>query len=276
MYVGVFFNILEIVFDAETVRLIKIPKHGIQGSTAIMKFHVWHRPFGQKTSQLLGECNIKFSDIFEAPDYTLIQNTPVLSKTGSIVIGSLHLEISLGCNGLHFGIDFLDAISSHKENIVDPFNEFDIYNFNNRYNDNYQIPVTNQVCCRASKFVRQIVGPTYQADDKQTNQVVSSVSVAQQTDAEQDFSVGGKHDRNHQDNNQNNDDKHFLAMKPSSDSTESNILHGLLYIGSISHTQAPSVALDNIGYFIICRSFWKDDVTATAMCENNIFNFMEV
>lgn len=277
----VFFNyyslFLEIIFNTDIILLIKI----IQSNaihTINLKFFVWHRPFGQSDSNLLGIAYVKFSDVCEAPDYTLVQNVPVLSKDGTIAIGSLHFEISLGCRGLHFGVDFLDAITSCKENIFDPFPEHSQAisgsSSNRSQPELQQKKSEQQKYCRVPKMGKQVVSPASSSNDKQSqNQSVATVSVAQQTDtSSQSAADGGK--RKPYDN-PNNDDKHIQTMKPLSEPNETNILHGLLHIESISHN-APGFALDNTGNFIVCRSFWRKDVTTTNMCKNNIFNYFEV
>lgn len=81
-------------------------------ANGLISLVVRYRDIESSESRTLGTARIQLADVIQASNLTLGQQCPVTTATSEIIIGRLSVKVELGCRGLHFGADFLEAISS--------------------------------------------------------------------------------------------------------------------------------------------------------------------
>lgn len=99
-----------IVFNGEVVRSISNASRA--GAFAVITFVIWFRSAKMQHSEMIGTSSVRFMDVLNANNnFTLNNRCAIRTTTGHIVVGLLDTKIEVGCRGIHFGVDFLDAIS---------------------------------------------------------------------------------------------------------------------------------------------------------------------
>lgn len=274
--------LLEIEFNKDAIRSIRIPSihsrshHNKNAGT--IQFIVWSRECGTKLSQLLGTATVQLSDVLTAPNVTYTKVCPVTSTTAYIVLGTLHVQLSLGCRGIHFGAEFMDAIAGQKENIAyDPFEDEDgrRLDFIQCQQPSFQPPCR---CCCCVNESRKAANPKncHHDDPKASSGMATTSTTSQSSGSSNPTSTTRSNNTNVEMVAANSGSKCIHITEPNQETGESQLLCGLLYIGSLFHLQKQTNVSDQIGHFIVCRGFWQEDATSTSMCENNVFNFLEV
>lgn len=70
-----------------------------------LKFKVFNRHLNQRTPTLLGFGSIFINEVAETETLSTTQKLAVINK--GIKMGELKVNIELGCDGIHFGRDFV-------------------------------------------------------------------------------------------------------------------------------------------------------------------------
>lgn len=212
-----------------------------------------------------------------APNFTYTKLCPVTSTTAYIVLGTLHIQLSLGCRGIHFGAEFMDAVAGQKENFA-----YEDDNGRSRQLDFLQCqqPSFRPACCGCCCITesRKAVNPrNCHHDDPNASSGTPTTPSTAQSSGSSDPTTTTRSSNCPVDNAAANSGGKCVGIaEPNLETNESQLLCGLLYIGSLFHLQKQTNVSDQIGHFIVCRGFWQEDATATSMCENNVFNFLEV
>lgn len=82
----------------------------------IISLTIRYRDIESSASQTLGTARFELADVVQAPNLSFQKQCQVATVTSEIVIGRISIKVELGCRGLHFGGDFLDAIALHTVN----------------------------------------------------------------------------------------------------------------------------------------------------------------
>lgn len=70
-----------------------------------LKFRVFHRHLNQRSPTLLGIGSLYVNDVVAIKHLTMTQRVAVVNK--GIKVGELEVSVELGCDGIHFGKDFV-------------------------------------------------------------------------------------------------------------------------------------------------------------------------
>lgn len=213
-----------------------------------------------------------------APNVTYNKVCPVTSATAYIVLGTLHVQLSLGCRGIHFGAEFVDAVAGQKENFAyDPFEDDERRQLDSVQCQQPSFRPACCCCCCVTEFRKAANPKNCHHDDPNASSGTATTSTTAQSSETSDPATTTRSSNATVDNLAANSGSKCVGItEPILETNESQLLCGLLYIGSLFHLQKQTNVSDQIGHFIVCRGFWQEDATATSMCENNVFNFLEV
>ena len=70
-----------------------------------LKFKVFHRHLNQRSPTLLGIGSMYVNDVVATKHLSMSQRVAVVNK--GIKVGELEVTVELGCDGIHFGKDFV-------------------------------------------------------------------------------------------------------------------------------------------------------------------------
>lgn len=282
VFVFFFLSIAGVEFNKETIRQINCLKNETSTSDAAISLVLWYRDAQMKQSQIIGTTNIRLFDIIRANEFTFTERLPIRTTTGDIILGFLSIKIELGCRGLHFGTEFLEAISLDFGNS----NDFPDANYLIRSNGlNEKKHICPDLCYNCAKLREHEIkidemilsACVYDTQEDQTNGKVTNPS----------SSNDDANNTNKLQNNENgvNDkinmamlglDEYGLVQSAKSDQNDSELsanLRGIFYVGLINFDRSCQRIGDT---FLVCRTFWTDNAILTENCRNNILNFLEV
>lgn len=227
-----------VYFNHEAV--YNLPKSYLR-MEAPLRFKVFNRHLNQRTPAELGICSMYISDAARSSTLSTTQRLAVVKK--GIKIGELKVSVELGCDKTHFGKQFVEAVTSTKENI----------------------PVLELSSNFASSRYKTATG-----DGKSSR----ATSAPEKKESLSSWS-GNNNSCNINNSNHNNIDRN--AEKRSVDvdvprfSTENTLLHGLIYISD-------GRDLPNVSTYLICRTFWREDRSVSKVCtgRNPYYNFYQL
>lgn len=231
--------------------------------TNAITFKVWFRQLGEKQSQTFGIAVVRVRDIVKSPNLKYVAKCSV--TIGDIVLGTLFVRLELGTRGLHFGRDFLEAISLNKENLLDEDCELISVERDHRQ-------FVEQITSK-QKTPRTCIHDTNEANQSGGGGGQSAKGNQKQAEP---LAVGNHRElsvRHAFNNNENNE--HLVNVENRfSSAAQSTLLHGLIYIGSIFRFQrhVPST----IDTYLVIRAFWSDSAITTGVSVNHVFNYLEM
>ncbi|KAK2587232.1 hypothetical protein KPH14_002971 [Odynerus spinipes] len=211
-------------FDHEGV--YRIPTFNIDKDFSLC-FKILTRHLNQKSPTELGSGMMYISDIIKTENLSLSQKLTIINK--GIKIGELKVTTELGCDLVHFGKQYIEAIMSGKENI----------------------PILNGIDkCKTATGTHS----------KTSNSVSSSSTKKLEClHADNTNNVTRKDATEYKD--QNIDDRKVDTTEPDNKSHNNILLHGLIYI-------AEGKNLPELNTFLICRAFWLQDKGTSQLCSN--------
>ncbi|KAI4495991.1 hypothetical protein M0802_008206 [Mischocyttarus mexicanus] len=219
-------------FDNE--RIYNLPKFNVHQDFPLY-FKILSRHLNQKSPIELGSGMMYVSDIVKTENLSLSQRLAVINK--GIKIGELKITTELGCDSIHFGKQYIEAVMSGKENIP-------MLNVRSLLN-------TDIDKCKTATGTKS-----------KTNNSVSSSSTKRVECLRMDSNssmVTRKDASGH--SNQNIDDRKVDIADPDSKNYNNILLHGLIYI-------AEGKDLLELNTFLICRAFWLQDKGTSQLCSN--------
>ncbi|XP_033211693.1 uncharacterized protein LOC117169427 isoform X2 [Belonocnema kinseyi] len=211
-----------------------------------VKFRVFHRHLNQRSPTLLGIGSLYVNDVVATKHLTMSQRVAVVNK--GIKVGELEVTVELGCDGIHFGKDFVDAVMSAKENIP-------------------VLESLSSLNTRAEKF------KTATGTQSNSNSGASSVS-SRRVDCISAGSNAGTNDRRALTGRikYSGEDRNAEILTSYNKTEGKVLLHGLIYI-------AEGRDLPESNTYLICRAFWREDRAASRICtrtKNPLYNFHQL
>lgn len=224
-----------------------------------------YRDIESSESRTLGTVRFQLADIIQATNLAFHQPCSVKTATSEIIIGRLSLKAELGCRGLHFGADFLDAISSNTDNIHE--SEHDNRHYP-RYTDYIDYRQSHE-CCRYQHKRDDLIYEQciYDIHDEQTDNKSETPSTPINIESKSSNSQK-LYGRNVEKDFQDLPDKELNLQlnKPDelNDDNE-NELKGLFHVGLINYCSWFESASDT---YLVCRPFWSESILGTENCQN--------
>ncbi|XP_046747926.1 uncharacterized protein LOC124412245 [Diprion similis] len=209
-----------------------------------LKFKVFNRHLNQRSPTLLGFGSIYVSEVAEMETLSTTQKLAIVNK--GIKMGELKVHLELGCDGIHFGKDFIDAVTSTKQNIP-------VYEISS-------VPSTT-----GSK-AKSATG----SNSKPNSRVSTSSKYSYSCSGSK--SSGSNKNGVTENRQSNTEDRYVKVDQPSENKEEKTLLHGLIYI-------AEGKGLPKLNTYLICRAFWKEDRATSQLCndtENPFYHFHEL
>lgn len=282
-------TIARIEFNRDAIRLIRTPGGETATRNDGIALIVWYRDAQMKQSQVMGAVHVPLRDVLASDDFTLTKRYPVRTTTGDIVLGMLTIKLELGCRGVHFGSEYMEAISldprdvessCHRIHQPSPF-------YHRNFADRHEACVDFCAnCCKLREHDAKIddmilSACVYDAHDDHSNEKSTSPSGVADGQSNGSNDDGGQSIRESNGTNgrMGRDDETFGhnndgAPNHLDDPSHDLRLSGLFYVGLINFDRSRPRLGDT---FLICQSFWTPDaVIMTENCGNNILNFLEV
>lgn len=215
---------------------------------------------------MLGTAQFQLADIMQANNLTFQQHCPVKIITNEIIVGRLTIKAELGCRGLHFGADFLEAISLNSSDNNDQIFANNIHKSHLQY-----LECSNQ-CSNQYKshkyFEHELKSNDwYDTHDEHTEDKsdTSSTPVNLDTHSNNAQKLNSDRLKNMNDDMSNKDLSHKLCKSDELIDESENELNGLFHIGHINYCSWYQTMLDT---FLVCRPFWTDCALVTESCQN--------
>lgn len=230
---------------------------------------VRYRDIESSESYTLGTARIQFADVIKSTNLSFHQQCPVATTTGEIIIGRLSVNVELGCRGLHFGADFLEAISSNAISEYTLPSSVKDYTVCSRFSEDreylYAQKNHEQFCCDhrmttdcVNKYIMDdFLHKTcaYDVHDDPTDEKTNSQSTPLNIGPNSRQHMNHQNMENVMDDVSNKDLTHGLnKIEEASDDME-NELKGLFHIGQINYCSVSQLTTDN---FVVCRPFWSN------------------
>ncbi|XP_031632072.1 uncharacterized protein LOC116346267 [Contarinia nasturtii] len=237
-------------------------------ANGIISLIIRYRDIESSESRTLGTARIQLADVMQATNLTFHQQCPVTTTTSEIIIGRLSVNVELGCRGLHFGADFIEAISSNAidANIHSVSNEcgsnfacsvreypvmeyFDSHVKSHEWSDQRMITNKNEF----DDFMYKTC--VYDVHDDQTDDKSNSQSTPLKIESNGAQQTNRKNTENITDDVSSKDLTHGLnKMEEMNDDIE-NELKGLFHIGQINNCSVSQLTNES---FVVCRPFWSE------------------
>ncbi|XP_012288908.1 uncharacterized protein LOC105704343 isoform X2 [Orussus abietinus] len=231
-----------IYFNHEAV--YSISKACLHSDTPI-KFKVFNRHLNQRTPTELGIGFMRISDIAQTDFLSMTQKVAIVNK--GIKIGELKVLTELGCDCIHFGRQFVEAVMCAKENI--PILE-----------------ISSSMNLGSNRY-KSATGT-----ESKTNSRVSSASMKQRGHVNNEADNSASNRDVPQRNKQNSEDQIVGIKKPEHTSNDKILLHGLIFI-------AEGRDLPQQNTYLICRALWREDRATSRLCNgsnNPLYNFHQL
>lgn len=266
-------------------------------ANGIISLIVRFRDIESSESRTLGTARIQLADVIQAANLTFHQQCPVTTTTSEIIIGRASVKVELGCRGLHFGADFLEAISTNAidgnvHSVVgsECYSHFSYSNrdcpLNVRRSEGIESLYSHKSyeCCdhkyrMGDAFYETSVYDIHddQPEDKSDN---PSTPLNIESNSNNAQRINGRNVENVVEDVSDRDLNHVLGkVDEISDDDVGNELKGLFHIGQINYCSWYQSTTDT---FIVCRPFWSDIALVTENCpnktneENYQLNYLEV
>ncbi|XP_031839923.1 uncharacterized protein LOC116430234 isoform X2 [Nomia melanderi] len=213
--------------------IYEIPKLKLN-TEYFIRFKIFIRHFNKKSLTELGAGIMSINDVIKSENWSTTRYIIIANK--GIKIGELSVIVELGLDFIHFGKQCIDNIY-FKENIhnlkaVQEFNQ-DKYDERNKSAMNIQSDTHGQV---SSISAEQI----------------NCVTTDNDLDTTINISYRGT---------ENSDSKENDVKKEENNATEKVLLQGFVHI-------AEGKDLSELNTYLICRAFWKEDKSESAICNN--------
>ncbi|XP_043482461.1 uncharacterized protein LOC122511352 [Leptopilina heterotoma] len=211
-----------------------------------LKFKVFHRHLNQRSPTLLGIGTMHVNDVFATKNLSMTQRVAIINK--GIKVGELEVAVALGCDGIHFGKEFIDAVTSGKENI--PVRE----SFSPLSTKNPNFKTVTGTHSNSNSGVSSA-----------SSRRIDTISNGSNSLTNNERSLSGERQKN-------GEDRNMEILIPNSKYDEKVLLHGLIYISE-------GRGLSELNSYIICRAFWKEDRAMSRICTNTknpLYNFHQL
>lgn len=241
-----------------------------------------YRDIGSSASHSLGTARFQLANVVQATNLTFQQHCPVRIASNEIIVGRLLIKAELGCRGLHFGGDFLEAISLNSVDVNKPSlpseycNQYSQYP---EYLDSYKgYEYYEPDHKRGDLFYETCLYDIHDepTEDKSENPSTPLNLATHSGNAQE---MNGNKLNNIVDEMSDKDLSHRLGKADElADDTE-NELKGLFHIGQINYCSWYQSSSDT---FLVCRPFWTDLALVTENCQNKSkdenyqLNYLEV
>ncbi|XP_019700756.1 uncharacterized protein LOC105191403 isoform X2 [Harpegnathos saltator] len=200
-----------------------------------LKFKIFVQHCNKKSSTELGCGSVNINDIAHTTNLSNNQRITITNK--GLKIGELEVIVELGCDRIHFGKEFIDAVISAKENIP----VLEIKHLGNTNNNKY----------------RSVIG-THSSKSSSKVSPVSAKGIECLTSNNKDL-VTTKDIAEHKERNLDN--KKVGTNNPETITKDKILLHGLIYV-------AEGKDLPESNTYLICRAFWREDKATSQICNN--------
>ncbi|XP_055320202.1 C2 domain-containing protein 3 isoform X2 [Sitodiplosis mosellana] len=265
-------------------------------ANGIISLIVRYRDIESSESRTLGTAQIQLADVIQAANLTFRQQCPVTTTISEIIIGRLSVKVELGCRGLHFGADFLEAISSNAiDGPVHSVVASECYSHLQYSNREYPLSARlseGRECLDSHKSYewrdyKHRVGDlfyencAYDIHDDQTGDRSDNPSTPLNLDLQSNNSQrkNGRNVENIGDDTSGRDVTHALGNVDDMSDDAGDALNGLFHIGQINYCSWYQSTADT---FLVCRPFWSDSALVTENCpnktneENYQLNYLEL
>lgn len=268
-------------------------------ANGLISLIVRYRDIESSESRTLGTARIQLADVIQANNLTLRQQCPVTTTTSEIIIGRLTVKVELGCRGLHFGADFLEAISStaidgnvHTAVMANECcNHLQYsnreYSLSARHSDGieYLDSQKNYEWCNHKHSMGDLFYETCIYDihgDQTTEDKSDNPSTPLNLDCHSNNMqrMHGRNAGNNEENSSGRELNHALGkVNEMPDDNTDDKLNGLFHIGQINYCSWFQSSTDT---FLVCRPFWSESALVTDNCpnktneENYQLNYLEV
>ncbi|XP_057341640.1 uncharacterized protein LOC130678456 [Microplitis mediator] len=208
-----------------------------------LRFKTFNRHLNQRTPIELGIGSMYISDAARSPTLSTTQRLAVIKK--GIKIGELKVTVELGCDKTHFGKQFVEAVTSTKENI----------------------PVLEL----SSNFTSASRYKTATGDNSNSNSRGTSAPEKRESSWSNNITRNTNTDANRMDRQMQKRDQPRVDNDMPRPPTENTLFHGLIYIGD-------GKDLPNTSTYLICRTFWREDRSVSRVCTgtNPFYNFYQL
>lgn len=259
---------------------------------------VRYRDIESSESKALGTAKIQLADVIQSANLTFQQQCPVKTMTNEIIIGRLLIRVQLGCRGLHFGADFLEAISL---NVIDdcvhsavssecysncPYSNRE-YTLNTRLSndrkclDSQKISKWHDHKHRINELLYETCVHDNHDDQTENKSDNPSTPLSIESHSNDTQRTNGRNVGNMMDGMSDRDLAHALEkVDETNDDDMGDGLEGLFHIGQINYCSWYQSTLDT---FLVCRPFWiTDSALVTEKCQNKTnegnyqLNYLEV
>lgn len=235
----------------------------------------WYRDIISNRSRYLGLTKIRLADVIEGTDLTYKRQCSIRTSSGGVIVGAVMIKIELGCRELHFGSEYIDAMSMTKSIHELPLNfETEIANSgllrepHLYYNDIDCDAFIHHQLQMDQLMVRSCV------HDEHTVRNAGNPPTSTESNSHSNQSHHSRQQSMHNRLGESSNNSHTLGSNDSP-AIPDDTLQGLFYVGQCSSLQPIDETL------LICRPFWSDDVLVTesyrSRREDNCYlNYLEV
>ncbi|XP_043285628.1 uncharacterized protein [Venturia canescens] len=212
-----------------------------------LKFKIFHRHLNQRTPTELGIGSIYVTDAARARSLSSTQRLIIVNK--GIKIGELKVTVELGCDKIHFGKQFVEAVMSAKENIP-------------------VLEVSSESSLETPRY-RTATG----GESREENAKSSSTSGSKPENSRNSNSADriGRPEMS-QPRDLHEEERIVEREDPRREHDDKVLLHGLIYV-------AQGKDLSSFNTYLVCRGFWRDDRAASRICtetNNPLYNFHQL
>lgn len=239
---------------------------------------VKYRDIESSESRTLGAVEFRLADVLQSTNLTFQQQSPVKTETNEIVIGRLAVKVELGCRGLHFGADFLDAISNpvisassnHEHELTNKYYE----HFPYFVNEDIDTGISHECCKYYYRKMDDLMYETslYDIHDEHTEDKSGTPSTpinieSRSTSNSQKVNSSRSVEMGLDDLSRNNLRLH-QTEEPNVD-VDDERLRGLFHIGSINFCSwFVASTTTTAETFLVCRPFWTESALVTEKCQH--------
>ncbi|KAF7988163.1 hypothetical protein HCN44_007657 [Aphidius gifuensis] len=221
-----------------------------------LKFSIYNRHLNQRTPTELGIGSIYIGDASNSSSLSSTQRLAIIKK--GIKVGELKVTVELGCDKIHFGKNFVEAVTSAKENIP----VFDNSSSNSSSNNTPVLDKSNY------KF-KTLTGNNNTNNKSQHNTCSTTPTTTTSSVPSTATATTTTTDKNTKSSKK---DKPIIKVGIKKNLEEKILLHGLIYIGE-------GVDIPSTSTYLVCRAFWREDRSSSQVCNdttNPFYNFHQL
>lgn len=238
-------------FDKYSIQKLNKIESSLDGTVCLT---FWYRDIVSNRSRYFGLTKILLADIIQGTELTYKRQCPVQTSSGGVIVGAVMIKIELGCRELHFGSEYIDAISTTKSIRELPLNiESDVAHSvplrepRSYFNTNDCDAFLRHQIQMDQLMVRSCV------HDEHTNRNCGNPSTPAESNSHSNQS---HHNRQQSMNSGSSNNSHALGFNESP-AIPDDTLQGLFYVGQCSSLRPIGETL------LVCRPFWSNDVLVT-------------